>query len=247
MLAHWVLLVLIFISYMATFFWWTFFFHHFFFFLFLSLFFPLLNCVCVQSQILCLFCCIVFIIVVIIIITSLELRWVPLGSSVHVCGNGPGGVLHRQHSPWCLGSVLMAPVFVVKWVLLKPFPPGRGPTVTWLLSPRPLSSHLASRQVTFSKDQASLCSSRSPHSPLCFTKCDPRISPNQFPWILTQEGTVGVAPQPCSPAWGPCSVGFLHPLQPQLCGPGASWGPVRPWLASPPVEMTFHLLVFVVI
>ena len=34
---------------MAAFFWWAFFVHH-FFFLFLSLFFPLLNCVCVLSH-----------------------------------------------------------------------------------------------------------------------------------------------------------------------------------------------------
>ena len=97
-----------------------------FFFLFLSLFFPLLNCVCVQSQVLCLLCPVVFIVVIITITNSVPLNESLWAGSVHVCWNGPRCVLQRQHSPWSLGNVLMAPVSAVKWVLLKPFSPWKG-------------------------------------------------------------------------------------------------------------------------
>ena len=52
--------------------------------------------------------------------------------------------------------------------------------------PEPLSSCLASWQMTFSKDQASVCSHAAHALLLRFARRDPREVPIQFPQILTQ-------------------------------------------------------------
>ena len=162
-----------------------------FFFLFFSLFFPLLNCVCVLSH-RSSACSVILSLLLLLLSLLLILNW-------HESRVGQLFAGLSEQPRWCpapavlslvLGSALRAPVYAAKWVLLKPSSPWKGTRGhTAAAHPQPLSSHLASRQVTFSKDQASLRSSRSPRSPLPrFAKCGPGVAPNQSPWILAKEG-----------------------------------------------------------
>lgn len=108
---------------MATFFWWTFFFHHLlvcFSVPFLLFFSPLYYLYTDPVLVLLL----LWLLLLLLILSWDEFFLDQL--LVGLWGRVQGGFLCKQYSLWLLGNFLMAPVYVVEWILLKLFFPLEG-------------------------------------------------------------------------------------------------------------------------
>lgn len=108
---------------MATFFWWTFFFHHLLvcFSVPFLLFFPPLYYLYTDPVLVLL---LLWLLLLLLILSWDEFFLDQL--LVGLWGRVQGGFLCKQYSLWLLGNFLMAPVYVVEWILLKLFFPLEG-------------------------------------------------------------------------------------------------------------------------